>query len=274
MENCKICGNKNDFFASAKLLNKYDVNYFQCSSCGFVQTEKPYWLDEAYSSAIADADVGLITRNIQNRTDCKKILDICFPHFFNMDGSEKPIFLDYAGGYGIFVRMMRDLGYDFYWYDKYCKGIFVYEHYIADMQKKYQLLTAFEFMEHIHDPLFELKQLFKLSGNIIFSTELIPKGFPKPNEWWYYALSSGQHISFYTKKSLEFIADKFGKKYVGNNSLHIFFDKKFSSVSFKFKVLMLCVKIAREINRIPQNLFFRRQKSLLGFDYEKIKGQQ
>jgi hypothetical protein len=33
-------------------------------------------------------------------------------------------FLDYAGGYGVFVRLMRDIGFDFYWYDKsICKRI-------------------------------------------------------------------------------------------------------------------------------------------------------
>jgi hypothetical protein len=41
------------------VLRKYDVQYFQCGGCGFLQTETPYWLDEAYSSAIVTADTGI-----------------------------------------------------------------------------------------------------------------------------------------------------------------------------------------------------------------------
>jgi hypothetical protein len=274
LENCKICGSKNDFFSSATILKKYDINYFRCFVCGFVQTQEPYWLDEAYSTAIADSDVGNISRNIQNRDIVKNVLDFCFSEFFKQ--KTKPVFMDYAGGYGMFVRMMRDLGYDFYWYDKYCKGIFVAKHTIADMQKKYSLVTAFEVMEHIYNPLFEIDKIFQYSDNLIFSTQLLPKILPKPNEWWYYALSSGQHISFYTKKSLEIIAEKFGKKYVGNESLHIFLDKK--RCDWKIKLIngkhgIKIAKIVNKVNRLFSPAFYRKE-SFLNFDYEKITGEQ
>jgi glycosyltransferase involved in cell wall biosynthesis len=49
---CKVCGSNSPYFASAKILQKYDVKYYQCHSCGFVQTEEPYWLNEAYTDAI------------------------------------------------------------------------------------------------------------------------------------------------------------------------------------------------------------------------------
>lgn len=61
---CKICGNKMENFDKAKILNKYDVQYYRCPNCGFICTEEAYWLDEAYSSAIASTDIGLIMRNI------------------------------------------------------------------------------------------------------------------------------------------------------------------------------------------------------------------
>ena len=51
-QKCKICDSNSHYFATAKVLQKYNVDYFQCSNCGFVQTEEPYWLDEAYSEAI------------------------------------------------------------------------------------------------------------------------------------------------------------------------------------------------------------------------------
>ena len=86
--NCKICASSSIFFANAKLLNQYDVDYFKCSDCGFVQTEDPYWLAEAYSEAIAGSDIGLVTRNM-NLSACARLL---IEQYFNSDGK----FLDYG----------------------------------------------------------------------------------------------------------------------------------------------------------------------------------
>ena len=57
---CKICGSEASSFDSARILRKYDVDYFECPYCGFIQTEEPYWLTEAYSSAITSSDIGLV----------------------------------------------------------------------------------------------------------------------------------------------------------------------------------------------------------------------
>ena len=62
---CKICENKSNFFAEAKILFKYKIKYFLCSNCGFIQTEEPYWLEEAYRDAIKFSDVGLLKRNFE-----------------------------------------------------------------------------------------------------------------------------------------------------------------------------------------------------------------
>lgn len=59
-------------------MNKYDIQYFRCSQCGFVQTEEPFWLEEAYSSAIGDSDVGLAARNYTLKEIIPAILKICF----------------------------------------------------------------------------------------------------------------------------------------------------------------------------------------------------
>jgi len=46
---CKICSNETYNIFSAKILNKNNIKYFYCDYCGFLQTEEPYWLKEAYS---------------------------------------------------------------------------------------------------------------------------------------------------------------------------------------------------------------------------------
>lgn len=61
---CKICNNKSNYIFKAKLLNKYDVKYYHCSNCGFLQTEEPYWLEEAYNKSINISDTGIMSRNL------------------------------------------------------------------------------------------------------------------------------------------------------------------------------------------------------------------
>lgn len=90
MMNCKICGHSVTVFSNARVLNKYSVKYYFCDTCRFVQTEDPYWLNEAYSEAIAVSDVGLVDRNKK----FSKITRTVIRTFFDCNGK----FLDYGGG--------------------------------------------------------------------------------------------------------------------------------------------------------------------------------
>ena len=67
-EFCKICSAETTFIFNGKILNKYNINYFRCPNCDFIQTENPYWLEEAYGSAISSLDIGLVGRNIKTQS--------------------------------------------------------------------------------------------------------------------------------------------------------------------------------------------------------------
>ncbi len=226
-ETCKVCHSPARYFSRATLLEKYEVDYFQCSHCGFVQTEHPYWLDEAYSQAIAPSDVGLVTRNLM----FSKISGNLLMTFFNNDAK----FLDYGGGYGLFVRLMRDLGFNFHWYDKFAENIFARGLEAENSnQTAYELVTAFELFEHFINPIDEIQEILKFSKNILFSTELLPANSPKPDEWWYYATHEGQHISLYTPQALAIIAQKLNLNlYSNGSSLHLLTEKTISSQQFQ-----------------------------------------
>ncbi|MDH7511315.1 MAG: hypothetical protein QHH04_09790, partial [Methanolinea sp.] len=83
------------------------------------------------------------------------------------------------------------------------------------------------------DPLTDFQRILNIANNVIFSTELLPNPTPKPEEWWYYGLEHGQHISFYSKKTLEYIAKMFGLNYYSNKNLHFFTNKKINDLSWK-----------------------------------------
>ncbi|MCB0742846.1 MAG: methyltransferase domain-containing protein [Ignavibacteriae bacterium] len=224
---CRLCNSNCTQLFTAKVLSKYDVKYFSCPNCFLVQTEDPYWLEEAYANPINSTDIGLLNRNIEFAEKAK----ILIYFFFNKEGK----FLDYAGGYGVFTRLMRDIGFDFYWQDPFTKNLFAKNFEYDESQSSIELVTTFESFEHFVNPIEEISKILKFSKNIIFSTNVIPKPIPKPNDWWYYGLEHGQHVSFYSKKTFKFIAKEFGLNFYScSKTLHLFTDKKINKNYYDF----------------------------------------
>jgi hypothetical protein len=223
---CKICGNESTLSFEAKILNQYQIKYFHCKNCYFLQTEKPYWLKEAYSESINISDTGIMVRN-QNMSQITTLII-----FFLFDRQKS--FLDFAGGYGILTRVMRDIGFDFYWTDKYSSNL-VSRGFELSSNKKYEMATAFEAFEHFEYPLVELENILKVTDSLLFSTDLSSNEIQAPAQWWYYGLEHGQHISFYNIKSLEYLAQKYKLNlYSNKTSIHLLTRKKISKLLFWF----------------------------------------
>lgn len=240
--NCRICNKQTNKIFNCLILKKYLVDYYFCESCKFIQTEDPYWLDESYKNPIASIDTGIMKRNLLFTKRSSTLL------YFLFDKNRQ--FLDYGGGYGIFVRMMRDIGFDFYWEDIFAKNIISNGFDFSDDIKNIELITSFECFEHFKNPIEIISQLIKRSDNILFSTQLFQNGPPKPAEWWYYNFEAGQHISLYSKQSLEIIADKFKLNLSSDNKgFHLFSKKKINNSIFNALIkssqtgLFLMVKI-------------------------------
>ena len=266
---CPICDSILAQLFRAKILNKYGINYLRCNECGLIKTEDPYWFEDAYSEAIADLDVGLVSRNMNLVPTVSHIIE----EYFDYDN----IFLDYAGGYGLFVRMMRDQGYNFYRQDKYCQNIFAkyFDLENCDFNIRFELITAFEFLEHVVNPLKELSSLLTLSDSIILSTELQPKNILSIDDWWYFAPETGQHITFYTKKTFECMAVKLGLNYysIGKN-LHLLTRKDLDVPNFS-KETKFCSVFCRIFKRILTGLSLKtpveKRKSLVWDDFKFVK---
>ena len=226
---CKICTSSTELIFSAELMNKYQVSYFYCKNCGFLSTEEPYWLDEVYSSPISKFDTGHIQRNI----NISEKLTILTAVFFNGNNN----FVDYAGGNGILVRMMRDIGLNYFWEDKYATNLFASGFELnKNVVEKVEAVSVIECFEHFVEPLKEIEKMLLISKNIIFTTELLPAPLPTPNEWWYYTLKRGGHISFFSEKTLKYIANKYELHYFHLGGMHILTENKNIS-NFKLNIL-------------------------------------
>ncbi len=257
---CKICDHNATALFSAKVLNKHQVQYYQCDRCQFIQTEDPYWLAESYSNAITQLDIGLIQRNLE----LSKITAVVINTFFNAKGK----FIDFAGGYGMLVRMMRDYGYDFYRQDKYCENTFAPHFDIYNQASKhFELLTAFEVFEHLENPIQDIDEMLTYSSNILFSTVLQPHNALTPDNWWYISPEIGQHIALYHINSLKAIAKLKGLYfYTNGKNLHLFTRQKINGCWFK---LLANKKVAN----LLFSLFRKQSKSLTPQDYEFLKNK-
>jgi hypothetical protein len=255
---CKICQTTAVKAFDAKVLYQYDAAYFRCPACGFLQPETPHWLSEAYGSAITSLDLGLLKRNLELR----EVVAAVARTYFNADAP----MLDYGGGYGVLVRLMRDKGFHFYRQDIYADNLFAKYFDLADAGvQRFELLTAFEVFEHLEDPRAELEKMLAYSDNILFSTELQPHENPTPASWWYILPEIGQHISLFSRQSLVVLAATFKLRYYTNGkNLHLFTRKKIA-LPLLFKALSY-----HQISGL-YNTVLPSRKTLLHADFELIR---
>ncbi|HET9907228.1 MAG TPA: class I SAM-dependent methyltransferase, partial [Anaerolineales bacterium] len=174
-------------------------------------------------------------------------------------------FLDYGGGNGMFVRMMRDKGFNYYWYDKFASNQFA-AGFEASQEQKFSLITAFEVFEHLLQPLEAVDEMLRYSDAFIFSTRLLPRWKIMPSEWWYFTLDTGQHVSLYSRDSLKVIAQKFNLNFSSNGiSLHVL--SKIAIPSLLLQALSY-----PPFSAILSGLLNLRRPSLLEQDYYRITG--
>ena len=212
---CDLCGGDCVSRGSYSILGKYEAHIAQCQECAYAFAVEPSWLEEAYSSPMTAVDMGPLHRCIEQARPARMLMEVLYR------GRGRG--LDFGAGYGLFVRRMRDLGYQFFWHDTHCPNLFA-RGFEGDLKESehYQMITAFEVMEHLVSPNALLKSILSSSDSFLFSTMLLPEPFPSFDEWWYFGPEHGQHVSFYSRRTLRRLAETMGKRFVTNGfNLHM-----------------------------------------------------
>lgn len=212
-DSCRICMAHGAVCGTRLVLGKHVATYRRCGECGYVWVEAPHWLEEAYSHAIAALDTGIVVRNLWLADACCALLGT------SLRGVQR--LLDFGGGTGLLVRMLRDRGHDARWLDAYCENQLA-PGFEARAGDTYDLVTAFELVEHLPDPMPVFRRLHALAPRILIATELQPEDPACLMDWWYLAPEAGQHIGFFTRRSLERVAEQLGLVLSSNGrNLHI-----------------------------------------------------
>ena len=232
----RACRSNAEFFFEKRILGKYDVDYFKCESCRHVQTEEPHWLEEAYRDRDSKLDVGMVDR-------CIWTAQTMVAFAWRLKIARDAPCLDWGAGTGLFVRLCRDYGMNFFYFDRYPRNMFArgFEAEPSD-KKDWRCISAFEVAEHLPNPREDFGELLRLSPRYMLFTTLLYKG--EQPDWWYFT-DNGQHVAFYTRRSLEEIGNHYGYRFATNGrDLHLF-----SKETVRDRVLEACRKKRDTLSR-------------------------
>lgn len=215
---CRLCDAPAGEQFELTLIGRHRVRFFECGQCGSLQSETPYWLDEAYANSnLAMLDTGAAQRNLNNVT--------AVYIWARMTGLGSV--MDVGGGDGLLCRLLRDYGIDARLQDRYALNTYA-KGFDALPARRPVAHTAFEVLEHFADPKTDLDALFADRPDSIIITTLMYEG--QGRNWWYLVPDSGQHVFFYTRRALAMIAKRFGYHVIHAGKYSIFVKRRLNAV--------------------------------------------
>jgi 2-polyprenyl-3-methyl-5-hydroxy-6-metoxy-1,4-benzoquinol methylase len=206
--NCTLC--------ETLLENKADEFYFICDTCGAYIKNQDFYINSLQEKAVYEEhnnDVNDI--GYQNFTS--PITKAILAKF-----TSKHLGLDYGCGTGpVISKLLKDKGYQIELYDPY---FYPNENYL---NYQYDYIFSCEVFEHFYQPKKEIEKLLavlKPTGSLLIMTLVYDSEIDVDFKNWYYR-KDPTHVFIYTKKTIQFIADKYKLKTKIENNRMIIFEK-------------------------------------------------
>lgn len=199
---CRLCGGAPRPWGRKTVRGRHAVSYGLCTMCGSLQTEPPYWLDEAREHGTAGLNTAAAQRCFDLVQETATLLDLLgFPKTASC--------VDVAAGTGLYARMMRDRGFNFLAQDDrttpyYMDGFAV----PAIGAGHFRLITGFGILQRLANPAAEIAPLFGADADLVIVSATLYEG--QDQDWDALRPESGQEVFFYSPGAMASIASAYG----------------------------------------------------------------
>tara|TARA_B100001250_G_C19816678_1_gene798802 strand:+ start:172 stop:1158 length:987 start_codon:yes stop_codon:yes gene_type:complete len=264
---CPICKSIKINYNFLNITNKYKLQ--KCLNCNLVFPNTKFLTDKNYTSKVYSnyskqnhRKVLFSTKNYRKSTFIKERFDYCIKKLFK--NNRKINVLEYGCGFGLFLDMLKKNKIK-------CKGLEVDKHQIEIAKKRglnvsdnsifeeknnsYNLCVMFDVLEHLTNPINELREInkkIKKNGFVIcYSPNIFSLAFELmgKNQNQVYPF---EHLFFFSKKSLNILAKKTGFKLVkfetyGLDLIDFFLFKEFEDKKNYVKKLKNFINLVQPI---------------------------
>lgn len=216
---CKICDNDTSIYGvvdfnknceelrGLKVLphSGHAVYYHQCNHCKFIFTvDFDNWSMDDFVSNIYNDQYSLVDPEYEEIRP-KNLSQWMLPL---LDNNKELDILDYGAGTGIFGKELGQLGYKVDSWDVLWR-----EQPNFSPDKKFDVITAFEVLEHSHTPYETAKEIVNFckpdEGQIVIQTLANDIIRGEGVNYWYIAPRNG-HVCMHSNLSIDILFDKLG----------------------------------------------------------------
>lgn len=233
---CPVCGMVADSFdvvdfnkscdpvnSTGAPLSGVPIYYYRCSDCGFLFAPEIYgWTLEEFSQKIYNSQyIEIDPDYVELRP--RQNAEFLESRLGSVKGRLKH--LDFGGGNGSLCQTLSKCGWNTISYDPFSSPNQVLP------SEKYDLVTAFEVIEHAPDInafMKTMRELLSESGVLLLTTSLSDEHVvPGSRLTWWYASPRNGHISIFSSASLERLFSNYGLRgVVSKTSLQIAYRQK------------------------------------------------
>ncbi|WP_338766996.1 class I SAM-dependent methyltransferase [Bernardetia sp. ABR2-2B] len=204
--NCTLC--------ESLLKTKADDFYFICDTCGAYLKDQKFYLNDFQEKEIYEKHKNDVN-DIRYQNFTSPITNAILEKF-----DSNHLGLDYGCGTApVISKVLKDSGYKTKLYDPY---FYPNENYI---NYHYDYIFSCEVFEHFYNPKQELEKLLSIlhpKGALLIMTLVYDAETDANFKDWYYR-KDPTHVFIYTKKTVEFIAERYNlKSKVKNNRMIVF----------------------------------------------------